>query len=159
MTTNSSPNPAHQQMQKTILTVHANRTNSETAEIAARDWQAELATTSMKPVPAPRPTELLLGALGACMIAGIEREAQANHLRIDDVQVSVTAARLPPPAPLLETLKVRVTVFSPEPEARLRPILDALETNGTVTNTLKLGSPIDIISQVRSRLNLHGRSA
>ena len=148
MTTNSLPNAAHQQMQKKELTVHANRTSGETAQIAARDWQVGLATTSMKPVPMPRPTEILLGALGACMIAGIERDAQANHLRIDDVQVSVTAVRLPPPTPSLDQLKVHVTVFSPEPAARLRPMLDALETNGTVTNTLKQGSDVAITYEI-----------
>lgn len=136
MTTQSSPNMKMQ--------VHVRQQDELTAVISARSWELVTATTAKKPVDAPKPPELLLGALGACMIAGITREAEAKGLVIDDIQVSTTAVRLMSPLPTLADFQVNVTVYSPEPEERLQPILAALEGNGTVTNVLKAGTAVTI---------------
>ena len=133
--------------QKT-LHVEVERRDSSKAEMISPQWAVPFATTSKKPVGAPTPTLMLLGALATCMVAGIEREAHAQGLQIDDVKVVAEGVRMPPPQPVMENITVHITLVSPEKKERLLPILDALETNGTVTNTLKLGSDIAITHEI-----------
>jgi len=142
--------PQPPQPGRKTLTVQTNRRDEVSADFLGKTWQVMIATTSKKPVPAPAPTNLLLASLGSCMIAGIEREAGARNLAIADVQVVTTAVRVPPPQPHLEEMAVHVTVFTPEPEAQFVPILEALNVNGTVTNTLKSGAPIAITYEIRT---------
>ncbi len=127
------------------LAVRSRRIDRLTAHLEARSWTATLAITGTQPVNAPKSTEALIGALAACMIAGIQRESEAAGLRIDAVEATAEATRfVGERGPRLGDFHVVVTVTSPEPEAQLRPLLDALHSNGTVTNTLQLGQPIEI---------------
>jgi uncharacterized OsmC-like protein len=110
-----------------------------------RTWKDILAITGQKPVDAPKPTEALIGALAGCMISGIQREASSANLRVDRVDVVAEGTRsVKDNRPFLRDLRVSITVASPEPESKLRPLLDALDYNGTVTNTLKSGNPVTI---------------
>ena len=135
--------------QPQVLAVVSRQVDDLTATVQARTWTATWAITGTQPVDAPKPTEALIGALAACMISGIQRESAAAGLRIDAVAVTAQATRFGgPDGPRLGDFRVEVTVTSPEPEAALRPLLDALPSNGTVTNTLRLGQPITIESRV-----------
>ena len=139
--------PAHAQPQ--VLAVVSRQVDDLTATVQARSWAHTWAITGTQPVDAPKPTEALIGALAACMISGIQRESAAAGLRIDEVEVTAQATRFGGPGgPRLGDFRVQVIVTSPEPEAALRPLLDALQSNGTVTNTLQLGQPITIESRV-----------
>ncbi len=139
--------PAHAQPQ--VLSVVCRQVDALVATVQARSWAHTWAITGTQPVDAPKPTEALLGALAACMISGIQRESAAAGLRVDDVEVTAQATRFEgPDGPRLGDFRVEVIVMSPEPEAAWRPLLDALQSNGTVTNTLQLGQPITIVSRV-----------
>ena len=139
--------PAHAQPQ--VLTVVARQADALMATVQARSWTATWTITGTQPVDAPKATEALIGALATCMISGIQRESAAAGLRIDAVEVTAQATRFGgPDGPRLGDFRVAVTVTSPEPEAALRPLLDALASNGTVTNTLALGQPIAIETRV-----------
>ncbi len=139
--------PAHAQPQ--VLSVVCRQVDDCTATVQARSWAHTWAITGTQPVDAPKPTEALIGALAACMISGIQRESAAAGLRVDDAEVTAQATRFAGPGgPRLGDFRVEVTVTSPEPEAALRPILDALGSNGTVTNTLQLGQTIAIEARV-----------
>jgi uncharacterized OsmC-like protein len=135
--------------QPTIITVHSQRLDALTAEAQARTWKTVLAITGQQPVDAPKSTEALVAALATCVISGIQRESTAAGLQVDDVRVSASGTRvMNGNGPLLTNLKVDVLVTSPEPEEKLHPILEALDHNGTVTNTLKLGQSIEIHYQI-----------
>ena len=136
------------------ITVRSQRLDNLTANMQARTWTTTLAITGQQPIDEPKPTEAIIGALAACMIAGIQRESEVAGLQIDDVQVSATGTRvIQESGPLLTDLNVQVNVTSPEPEEKIRPLLEALQHNGTVTNTLKLGQPVSIEYQISSSKN------
>ena len=135
--------------QPQVLAVSSRQVGALLATVQARSWTHTWAITGTQPVDAPKPTEALIGALAACMISGIQRESAAAGLRIDAVEVTARATRFGgPDGPRLGDFRVEVIVTSPEPEASLAPLLDALHHNGTVTNTLQLGQPITIESRV-----------
>ncbi len=137
------------QAQPQVLAVVSRQVDDLTATVQARSWTTTWAITGTQPVDAPKPTEALIGALAACMISGIQRESAATGLRIDAVEVTAEATRFGgPDGPCLGDFRVHVTVTSPEPEEALIPLLEALRQNGTVTNTLLLGQPIEINYQV-----------
>ncbi len=139
--------PVHAQPQ--VLSVVCRQVDALMATVRARSWAHTWAITGTQPVDAPKPTEALIGALAACMISGIQRESAAAGLRVDDVEVTAQATRFGGPGgPRLGDFRVEVVVTSPEPEAALRPLLDALQSNGTVTNTLQIGQPIAIDTRV-----------
>lgn len=130
---------------ETKISVKAQRNGKLTADMKARAWTTTLAITGKQPVDAPKPTEAMIGALAGCMISGIQRESDATGLQIESVEVTAEGTRvMKGKSPSLKNLRVFVAVTSPEPEDKLRPILEALNYNGTVTNTLKMGQPISI---------------
>ncbi len=131
-------------VEKKILQTNVKQNDVFTADIRARDWSTTIATTSKKPLAAPLPTELLLSALGGCMISGINREAQARNVPVDDIEVDVKATRVGGPSPVLEDLHVHITAYTNAPAEQVRPILEALSSNGTVTNTLQRGVGVTI---------------
>ncbi len=133
-----------QTAEKKLIQTNVKQNDVFTAEIRARDWATNIATTSQKPLGAPLPTELLLSALGGCMIAGINREAQARGVPVDDIEVDVKAVRHGGPSPVLDDMQVHVIAYSNAPAEQVRPILEALSSNGTVTNTLKRGMSVTI---------------
>ena len=132
------------------LTVHAHRLGHLTAGIEARTWETTLAITGQEPVNAPAPTEALIGALAACMIAGIEREGKAAGLTIQDVDVTARALKvMTENGPLLKDFQVQIVVISPDPDEKLIPILESLHRNGSVTNTIQLGQPVEISYEIK----------
>jgi len=132
------------------LHVEVQRLDAVRAEMYSPEWRVNIATTSQQSVGAPTPTLALLGSLAACTISGIGRAAQEKGLQIDDVKVAVDATRVPPPQPHFQDIKVHITMFSPENEARLTPILEALRSNGTVTNTLKKSASLTLTYEIVS---------
>ncbi len=132
------------------ITVHAHRLGPITAGVEARTWETTLAITGQQPVNAPAPTEMLIGALAACMIAGIQREGSAAGLHIGGVEVTARANRqMTGNGPLLKDFQAHIIVTSADPEEKLLPILEALHRNGSVTNTIQLGQPIEITYEVK----------
>ncbi len=135
------------------ITIHAHRLGPITAGVEARTWETTLAITGQQPVNAPAPTEMLVGALAACMIAGIQREGSAAGLHIKDVDVTARANRqMTDHGPLLTDFQVHITVTSADGKDKWRPILEALHHNGSVTNTIQLGQPVEITYEVRQQL-------
>ncbi len=135
------------------LHVEVFRRSAAHAEMVSPQWRVTLATTSEKPVGAPNPPLTLLGALAACTLSSIRRGAQANGVQIDDAKVVVDATRAPTPEPHFQDIKVHLTIFSPEPEERLMPVLEAVKSNGTVTNTLKKATDLTLTYEIVNRRN------
>ena len=88
------------------------------------------------------PAELLLAALGACMLKNIERVAPILKFRFDSVQLTVDGERQDSP-PRMRQIRYRIVVATDESEQRLALLHRNLTEFGTVFNTLAAGVPID----------------
>lgn len=87
------------------------------------------------------PAELLLAALGACMLKGIERVAPLLRFELRGVSIELHAIRLDVP-PRLESIDYEIQVDSDEPDRRLKLLHDNVRKYGTVFNTVAPGTQL-----------------
>jgi uncharacterized OsmC-like protein len=88
------------------------------------------------------PAELLLAALAACMIKGIERVAPMLRFQLQGVTVRVHGVRQDVP-PGLERIDYEITVATDESDARLALLHRNVTRYGTVFNTVARGTMIE----------------
>jgi uncharacterized OsmC-like protein len=88
------------------------------------------------------PVELLLAALAACMLKGIERVAPMLHFQIDGAEVRLEAVRQDAP-PKLTLIRYEIVVDSPETDQRLDLLHRNVLKYGTISNTLAGALPLD----------------
>lgn len=88
------------------------------------------------------PAELLLAALAACMIKGIERVTPLLGFELSGVEVKLHAVRQDAP-PLIASIDYEIIVDTEESDHRL----DLLHTNvrkfGTISNTVAKAVPLE----------------
>lgn len=87
------------------------------------------------------PAELLLAALSACMIKGIERVTPILKLELRGVEVRVHGVRQDVP-PRLESITYEIIVDTDEPERRLDLLHENVRKYGTVFNTVAPGTEL-----------------
>lgn len=87
------------------------------------------------------PAELLLAALSACMIKGIERVVPILKFELRGVQVTVDGVRQDVP-PRMESIRYEIVVDTDEPDRRLALLHDNVKKYGTVFNTLAPGTDL-----------------
>lgn len=85
------------------------------------------------------PAELLLAALSACMIKGIERVAPTLKFSFRGVEIRVHATRQDVP-PRLERIDYAIIVDTDEDEHRLELLHENVKRYGTVFNTVAPGT-------------------
>ena len=109
----------------------------------ARCKQATIALdTDLAGTPlAFNPAELLLAALSACMIKGIERVTPLLKFHLRGVEVRVHGVRQDVP-PRLESIAYENIVDSDEPERRLELLHYNVRKFGTVFNTVAPGTAL-----------------
>lgn len=88
------------------------------------------------------PAELLLAALSACMIKGIERVTPLLKFALRGVEVQVQAVRQDAP-PRLESIRYEIIVDTDEPDRRLDLLHDNVRKFGTVFNTIAPGTRLE----------------
>ena len=88
------------------------------------------------------PAELLLAALGACMLKNIERAAPILKFRFDGVHVTVHGERQDTP-PKMQRITYRIVVNTGESDRRLALLHRNVRQFGTVFNTIAAGTPIE----------------
>jgi len=81
------------------------------------------------------PAELLLAALSACIIKGIERITPILKFELRGVEVRVDGVRQDVP-PKMESITYEIIVDSDESEKRLELLHDNVKKYGTVFNTI-----------------------
>jgi uncharacterized OsmC-like protein len=81
------------------------------------------------------PAELLLAALAACMIKGIERVIPILKFELQGVEVSVHGVRQDVP-PRMESITYEIVVDTAESDHRLNLLHDNVKKFGTVFNTV-----------------------
>lgn len=87
------------------------------------------------------PAELLLAALSACMIKGIERVTPILKFELKGVEVRVHGIRQDVP-PRLEAISYEIIVDTDEPDRRLALLHDNVKKYGTVFNTVAPGTSL-----------------
>lgn len=90
---------------------------------------------------AMNPAELLLAALAACMLKGIERVTPMLTFSLRGVSVSVHGVRQDAP-PRLESITYEIVVDSDESDARLELLHANVRKYGTVFNTIAPGTSL-----------------
>lgn len=81
------------------------------------------------------PAELLLAALSACIIKGIERITPMINFSLRGVEVRVDGVRQDAP-PKLESITYEIIIDSDESDRRLELLHDNVKKFGTVFNTV-----------------------
>jgi uncharacterized OsmC-like protein len=87
------------------------------------------------------PAELLLAALSACMIKGIERVTPLLKFSLRGVEVRVHGVRQDVP-PKMESIDYEIIVDTDEPERRLELLHENVKKYGTVFNTIAPGTQL-----------------
>ncbi|MCX7033758.1 MAG: OsmC family protein [Arenimonas sp.] len=87
------------------------------------------------------PAELLLAALSACMIKGIERVVPILRFGLRGVEVRVEGVRQDVP-PRLESIRYEIVVDTDESDHRLDLLHENVRKYGTVFNTVAPGTDL-----------------
>jgi uncharacterized OsmC-like protein len=87
------------------------------------------------------PAELLLAALSACMVKGIERVAPIIGFRFRAVEVVVSGVRQDAP-PKMARIDYEIVVDTDEPERKLELLHENVRRYGTVFNTVAPGTAL-----------------
>lgn len=114
----------------------------ETGSLAtSHGAEVRLATDMAGRKDALNPVELLLSALAACMIKGVERVTPMLSFRHDGVAVDLQADRQDNP-PKLVAIRYQITVTTDEPDSRLDLLHRNILKYGTISNTLAGAVPM-----------------
>ena len=87
------------------------------------------------------PAELLLAALSACMIKGIERVTPILKFELRGVAVTVDGVRQDVP-PNMENIRYTIVVDTDENDQRLKLLHENVKKYGTVFNTVAPGTDL-----------------
>ena len=88
------------------------------------------------------PAELLLAALAACMIKGIERVTPILKFEVRGVEVRMHGVRNDVP-PRMEGIDYEIVVDTDEPDHRLALLHENVKKYGTVFNTVAPGTALE----------------
>jgi uncharacterized OsmC-like protein len=95
------------------------------------------------------PAELLLAALSACIVKGIERVMPILKFDLRGVEVRVDGVRQDEP-PKLESITYEIVVDTDEPDRRLELLHDNVKKFGTVFNSVAPGTQLSGVLRRRA---------
>lgn len=122
--------------------VVARRIDSHGSLAKAKQAELVLDTDLAGRQDAMNPVELLLSALAACMLKGLERVTPMLKFRIDGAEVSLEAVRQDAP-PKLTLIRYEIVVDSDESDQRLDLLHRNILKYGTISNTLGGAVPLE----------------
>ncbi|MBH1974625.1 MAG: OsmC family protein [Rhodobacteraceae bacterium] len=120
----------------------ARRVDEHGSLAVARGAEVVLGTDLAGRLDAMNPVELLLAALAACMIKGVERVTPMLQFDLRGVTVHLQAIRQDAP-PKLVLIRYEIIVDSDETDVRLDLLLRNILKYGTISNTLKDAVPLE----------------
>ncbi|MEX2473288.1 MAG: OsmC family protein, partial [Gemmatimonadota bacterium] len=126
---------------KLTFDVTARRIDAHGSVATCKSAEIRLDTDLEGTPDAFNPAELLLAALSACIIKGIERVTPMLGLQIRGVTVEVHGVRQDAP-PKMERIDYLILVDSDEPDRRLALLHDNVKKYGTVFNTVAPGTSL-----------------
>ena len=125
--------------QKMIFHVSTARIDAHGSLAQCKSAEIRLDTDLAGRTDAFNPAELLLAALSACIIKGIERVTPMLKFSLRGVEVRVEGVRQDVP-PKMESITYEIIVDSDENERRLELLHDNVRKYGTVFNTVAPGT-------------------
>jgi len=126
---------------KLSFAVEAWRVDAHGSRASCKDAELLLDTDLAGRRDALNPAELLLAALAACMLKGIERVTPILNFSLRGVRVVVTGVRQDVP-PRMESIGYEIIVDTDEPDRRLELLHDNVRKYGTVFNTVAPGTDL-----------------
>jgi uncharacterized OsmC-like protein len=126
---------------KLVFEVVASRLSAHASQATCKRASIALDTDMAGNPDALNPAELLLAALSACMIKGIERVVPILKFELRGVQVRVHGVRQDVP-PRMESISYQIEVDTDEPEHRLALLHENVKKYGTVFNTVAPGTDL-----------------
>jgi uncharacterized OsmC-like protein len=123
-------------------TVRARRVDAHGSTAETKDAVLTLDTDMAGRRDAFNPVELLLAALAACIIKGIERVTPILRFSLRGVEVEVEAVRQDAP-PLLSSVTYRIVVDTDESDHRLELLHANVRKFGTISNTLAAATTLE----------------
>ena len=126
---------------KMTFMVTALRLNAHGSLAKCKDASITLDTDVNGRADAFNPAELLLAALTACMIKGIERVTPVLRFQLRSVEVRVHGVRQDVP-PRMESIDYELIVDTDEDDRRLELLHENVKRYGTVFNTVAPGTAL-----------------
>lgn len=121
--------------------VVARRLSARSSQATCKHATITLDTDMAGNPDAFNPAELLLAALAACMIKGIERVVPILKFELRGVEVRIHGLRQDIP-PRMESISYEIEVETDEPEHRLALLHENVKKYGTVFNTVASGTAL-----------------
>ena len=125
-------------MQFNVVSV---RLSAHASQASCKDAVIQLDTDMAGNPKAFNPAELLLAALSACMIKGIERVVPILKFELRGVEVRMHGVRQDVP-PRMESISYEIIVDTDEPDRRLQLLHENVKKYGTVFNTVAPGTEL-----------------
>lgn len=144
--------------QKLTFDVAARRLDAHGSVATCKSATIRLDTDLAGTPDAFNPAELLLAALAACMIKGIERIQPMLEFQLRGVEVHVHGVRQDVP-PRLEQIRYEIVVDSDESDARLALLHENVKKYGTVFNTVMPGTSLQGVLRRAPANAAHGGGA
>jgi uncharacterized OsmC-like protein len=119
--------------------VHARRIDARSSVATCKAATIPLDTDLAGNASAFNPAELLLAALSACIIKGIERVTPMLKFSLRGIEVRVHGVRQDVP-PRMESITYEIVVDTDEPDTRLALLHENVKKYGTVFNTIAPGT-------------------
>ena len=126
---------------KLTFEVTAKRVDAHGSVATCKSATVRLDTDLAGTPDAFNPAELLLAALAACIIKGIERVAPMLEFQLRGVEVRVHGVRQDVP-PRMERIDYEILVDTDEPDRRLELLHQNVKSYGTVFNTILPGTSL-----------------
>lgn len=122
--------------------VVANRVDAHGSLARTKDAEITLDTDMKGRVDAFNPAELLLAAVAACMIKGIERIAPVNHFSYRGVEVRLRGLRQDSP-PFMAEITYELIVDTDEEDRKLDLMHHNVRKYGTIFNTVSAATRLE----------------
>jgi uncharacterized OsmC-like protein len=126
---------------KMTFNVIANRVDAHGSLVRCKDASLVIDTDLQGRLDAFNPAELLMGALAACIIKGIERVTPILKFDLQRLEVEIHGVRQDTP-PKMESIQYTIKVTSEESDHRLALLHDNVRKFGTVFNTIAPGTEL-----------------
>jgi len=124
---------------KMTFTVSAHRVDAHGSLAHCKEAKITLDTDMAGRPDAFNPAELLLAALAACMIKGIERVIPILKFELREVEIHLHGVRQDVP-PKMESIDYEILVDTDESDQRLILLHENVKKYGTVFNTVAPGT-------------------
>ncbi|OJU49010.1 MAG: osmotically inducible protein C [Mesorhizobium sp. 61-13] len=122
--------------------VEARRTDASGSVATTKNAALVLDTCLEGRADAFNPAELLLAAIAACMIKGIERVTPMLGFKLRGVQVALHAVRRDSP-PGIASISYNLVVDTDETDARLELLHKNVRKYGTISNTVAAATKLE----------------